>query len=827
MSPPSPPTTSSAGPATSTSNQPSPASGSGSTGPVRRRPRRNYQACLACKEQKIRCQLGSPDDPQPPCARCRRSRLDCVFGPPRTGGVGGRGTRRRGRTRGGGGDDEAADSGHPLGPRGGDPVPSDVPSVGVHASAAAGEAAAAANGSAAVPGDDGQARPMPGRQQQPTAAANAATASSTSTATFREYHTASSAGRSPWDAAAISGTLRSRDLSPWAQFPLCRDGWMSPQEAEFLLQCYFDRMQPLYPVVDETYQDSERRHVLVVNEPVLCTAILTVTSRYAWLDGTPASSRAHEIHSLLFKQAQQSIHQSLWGVENDVGRESRMLSIIESILLLVEWRPRPLDVMPNQGMVAGTAYMFGVDAGDPGTAQNSVIDDETHKAYMLARRINATSWRLLGHAVNLADEISLVEGLSRSREPNPRPPANIRRRARVRDLLIPLTWEVSFRLGRSSFLKLPTPTASAAEEYTDESVYAALLNTRAELYRLARLVENTLYASVSATKDIIASDRHPEMVASLVEIFGDWWNKFQRVGGPFAFRKTLEIQYHNVWTYMHAIFFQAIIERLRGFSTREPDIRHFERSYRPQGLSIAEVLRSERSRRDLQMTEEIAKASVQVLELVLDLEREGYLGFLPFTTMTWVFTSATLLLKGTGLRASAADLGTTDLLKRASRSLDRAVVDDVHAMSHHTSSLMSLIHKVQSGPPATGAATTTSTSRPTAQSGDSVNRAADATGAPQPVPDAATSAAANLPPMDVANSGAGEAPTQEQGMFAGSATAAAGGSGGGLFDPMFNADALAEDWANWLSVGLDGMDGGSFGFDFYPGAGSGDFSAPW
>lgn len=60
---------------------------------------------------------------------------------------------------------------------------------------------------------------------------------------------------------------------------------------------------------------------------------------------------------------------------------------------------------------------------------------------------------------------------------------------------------------------------------------------------------------------------------------------------------------------MHAIFFQAIIERLRGFSTREPDIQHFERAYRPQGLSIAEVLRSERSRRDLQMTEEVCTCS--------------------------------------------------------------------------------------------------------------------------------------------------------------------------------------------------------------------------
>ncbi|KAL1638773.1 hypothetical protein SLS58_008587 [Diplodia intermedia] len=447
--------------------------------------------------------------------------------------------------------------------------------------------------------------------------------------------------------------------------------------------------------------------------------------------------------------------------------------------------------------------MFGVDAGDPGTAQDSVIDDETQKAYMLARRLNATSWRLLGHAVNLADEISLVEGLSRSREAQPRAPTDVRRRARVRDLLIPLTWEISFRLGRSSFLKLPSPSASTADEYTDESEFSALLSSRAELYRLCRLIENTLYSSVGATKDIITTDRHPEMVASLADILTDWWNKFQRVSGPFAFRTTVEIQYYNVWTYLHAIFFQAIIERLRGFTTREPSIQHFERAYRPQGLSIAEVLRSERSRRDLQMTEEIAKASVQVLGRVLDLEREGHLRFIPFTTMTWVFTSATLLMKGTGLRA-VADLGTTDLLKRVAQALDRSVVDDVHAMSHHTSSLIFLIQKVQAG-----AATCRTAGRPHVNN-NGASTVADAVAPRQPVPEAA--AAANLPPMDGVDAGNANATTAQQGVLPGSA---------GLFDPILT-DGLAEDWASWL----DNMDG-SFGFDIFSGSAPGEFPAPW
>lgn len=60
-----------------------------------------------------------------------------------------------------------------------------------------------------------------------------------------------------------------------------------------------------------------------------------------------------------------------------------------------------------------------------------------------------------------------------------------------------------------------------------------------------------------------------------------------------------------MWMYLHAIMFQAVIERLRGCSTREPSVQQLEQAYRPQGLSIVEILRSERSRRDLQMAEEV------------------------------------------------------------------------------------------------------------------------------------------------------------------------------------------------------------------------------
>ena len=42
--------------------------------------KRVYQACIPCRRRKVRCDLGSVDDPHdPPCVRCRRESKECFF----------------------------------------------------------------------------------------------------------------------------------------------------------------------------------------------------------------------------------------------------------------------------------------------------------------------------------------------------------------------------------------------------------------------------------------------------------------------------------------------------------------------------------------------------------------------------------------------------------------------------------------------------------------------------------------------------------------------------------------------------------------------------
>lgn len=43
--------------------------------------RRNYRACELCRRKKVRCDLGDLSNPQPPCAKCKREKKDCMFAP--------------------------------------------------------------------------------------------------------------------------------------------------------------------------------------------------------------------------------------------------------------------------------------------------------------------------------------------------------------------------------------------------------------------------------------------------------------------------------------------------------------------------------------------------------------------------------------------------------------------------------------------------------------------------------------------------------------------------------------------------------------------------
>lgn len=59
---------------------PPPAPGAAGQTPGQPQHKRVYQACIPCRRRKVRCDLGSVDNPHdPPCVRCRRESKNCYF----------------------------------------------------------------------------------------------------------------------------------------------------------------------------------------------------------------------------------------------------------------------------------------------------------------------------------------------------------------------------------------------------------------------------------------------------------------------------------------------------------------------------------------------------------------------------------------------------------------------------------------------------------------------------------------------------------------------------------------------------------------------------
>lgn len=360
---------------------------------------RTYQACIPCRKRKVRCDMGSVDNPHdPPCQRCRREAKDCYFSSTRRKkkGPDGSGTlseepegdayelktgRKRLRTSTMDGEDDERYEEPPRTPGG---------SIGRHQPLRRPEGPKRVEyGEDDIKASEQTTALMQGTEVHSghdalkllyEAAVHGRGRTGSSTSVGRPSLSGPSPSSVPpamsplerTTSRALNGAPPSRSsnlavpqpptndynaaLRAWSRFRFVRQGWFTAKEGMAYVDYFYKYLAPLTPVALPDFRAPETHVRLLTQEPVLSVTILLVASRHMELEGPGSQSRPYVIHQKLWDYLQGMIDRLVWGQEQFGGgfcgagaepgcdvnplsrRGLRTLGTAESLILLTEWR---------------------------------------------------------------------------------------------------------------------------------------------------------------------------------------------------------------------------------------------------------------------------------------------------------------------------------------------------------------------------------------------------------------------------------------------------------------------------------------------------------
>ncbi|KZL72607.1 transcriptional activator aro80, partial [Colletotrichum tofieldiae] len=328
--------------------------------------KRVYQACIPCRRRKVRCDLGSVDNPHdPPCVRCRRESKECFFSA----------TRRKRKTE-DGEDPDAEDvddytirngrkrvhvsgsppvaidrrlySEVPLTPGGSigrnqplrrptDPGTSlgGTPSTTSQAdSRQRGDYVMDDEPNAQLENREAQDLMRPGVYGPHDALDLLYKAATDSPATnnHKRHESVASVPAIPQQplivtpGATMKPLVNSRPSVPIKLEPQPIDPELTRRDLSgepgyqdaikaWGRFSYYEYLSPLTPISPPTFRNPASHITLLTEEPILTITLLTISSRYRKIPGTGGHCRSHAIHEQLWTYLRGMIERCLWGQE--------------------------------------------------------------------------------------------------------------------------------------------------------------------------------------------------------------------------------------------------------------------------------------------------------------------------------------------------------------------------------------------------------------------------------------------------------------------------------------------------------------------------------
>ena len=117
----------------------------------------------------------------------------------------------------------------------------------------------------------------------------------------------------------VDATAFAAALKAWSRFRFVRAGWFTAKEAIDYVTYFYRYLSPLTPVVLPDFKTYHSHEKLLTQEPMLAVTILLIASRHMKLEGPGSVSRPYSIHQKLWTYLSGMIDRVIWGQEQFGG----------------------------------------------------------------------------------------------------------------------------------------------------------------------------------------------------------------------------------------------------------------------------------------------------------------------------------------------------------------------------------------------------------------------------------------------------------------------------------------------------------------------------
>ncbi|CZT04076.1 related to ARO80-positive transcription regulator of ARO9 and ARO10 [Rhynchosporium agropyri] len=411
-------------------------------------------------------------------------------------------------------------------------------------------------------------------------------------------------------------------VKAWSRFRFVRAGWFTPSEAIDYIKYYYEYLSPLTPISPPTFRDPGTHLTLLMEEPILTVALLTIATRYKQISGPGGHCRSHAIHEQLWTYLRGMIERCLWGQEAfgggfcGSGAESeaqtsstapwrglrkgslRTLGTIESLMILTEWHPRALHFPPAEA--TDELMLPSYDAPD-----NYSTDEDGHARLPRgvggkrieswlepAWRSDRMCWMLLSTAMGLSYELGVFDEIEQllaaggeMTRPEYEDEAYRLRAARIKRLLLIYVTQLAGRLGWTNMVPenlrvtdpafAPRKRRGSVDGKTPDTITSVntfnyipnlelddqIIHCWAGISNAMRIGNEKLFRSRQYTTRIIKDGSYVELLKDFQPMLRAWKTEFERFKLPQYISHILSIEYQYVRIYVNSLSLQAVVER--------------------------------------------------------------------------------------------------------------------------------------------------------------------------------------------------------------------------------------------------------------------------